>query len=289
MSDNLPMDPNAYSHEDLAKMLGQDSGHGDSYGIPRLKINYDHEDEDGNELKVGYFAFHHPTKGWVYAKTIYFRPFLNCYRFMIYDPQEGKMDNTSIYFQDFREEIPDEKGGMACGWVPRRKHGELSEAGKAHQEKVQCYRIVFGEVRADKAQDAKGNTVEIEPTLVSFRARGSNFMPIGQAIDEINRAKKLMLNHEIEMTTKREKNGGTTYYVTQPKVDLTNSLPFKETDGANLRVIWDEITSENQKVMKNHKKNRGGPGEYVDADVLEVQAGKDLDDDFDDELPEGMK
>lgn len=289
MSDNLPMDPSKYSQEELAKLLGQDTGQSGSYGLPRLKINYDFEDDDGNELKPGQFTFHHPEHGWLYAKKVYFRPFLNCYRFMIYNPQENKMENTSIYFQDFREEIPDEQGGMACGWVPRKKHGELSDAAKAHQEKVQCYRIVFGEVRADEAKDAKGNTVEFEPTLVSFRVRGANFMPIGQAIDEINRAKKLMLNHEIEMTTKREKNGGTTYYVAQPKVDLTNSLPFKDTDGESLRTIWDEIKQENSRVMQNHKKHRGGPSDYVDAEYVEVSDQKSLDNDFDDELPDAMK
>ena len=289
MTDNLPMDPSQYDHETLARMLGQDTG-GDSgggYGMPRLRINYDHEDDDGNELKPGRFTLHHPEKGNLYAKTVYLRPFYNCFRFMIYDVENSKMENTSIFFNDFREEIPDEKGGFACGWVPRKKQGDLSEAAKAHQSKVKCYRFVFGEVRADEAYDAKGNKVELPPTLCKMPVRGTNFMPIGQTIEEISRAKKLMLNHEIEMTTKREKNGATTYYVIQPKVDLTNSIPFKDTDGQTLKAIHDEVSSENSQVMNNHKKNRNIPS--GGGQVIEATATKSLDDDFEDELPDAMK
>jgi hypothetical protein len=56
MSDNELININQMTDEQIMKAIGQDDGTSSSDGIPRLSINRSPEDDDGNQIPVGYFS-----------------------------------------------------------------------------------------------------------------------------------------------------------------------------------------------------------------------------------------
>ena len=61
--DNQLIDTKTMSDEQIMKAIGQDSGGGEGNNIPRLAINRNPEDDDGNPLPVGNFYTYDASVG----------------------------------------------------------------------------------------------------------------------------------------------------------------------------------------------------------------------------------
>ena len=139
------------SNEDIMKAIGQDEGT-KRVGVPRLTINRNPEDDDGNQLPMGaYSVFHSDVGQNVYGKPAYFRPFLNTMQYMQYSPEKEEYVNRSIIFKNWKEEAIDIQGGTRCGKIPQREWEKLGLTNEelANQRTIKCYRLVFGLVSFD--------------------------------------------------------------------------------------------------------------------------------------------
>lgn len=286
---NLPTSLSDLSYEELAEMTGQDTGM--NFGVPRLTLNSDHEDDNGNKLEPGTFrVYDNEAGGFVYSKKdepIKFRPIVNRYQYIHF--ANDALQNRSIIFTDFREEILDAGGSTKCGRVPRKEWPDLPAELQKLQEEVTCFRLVYGLVSFEgKLADGTEATVTALPCV--FRGRGTNFMEISTgALEKLNRAKKLMFNYELEGKTERHKNGSVTYYIAKWNVDVTDEKPIPESElQEHWKVFMEEIDAENQKVRAEYFKATKNNGEVIDVESESVDAKSALDADFEDDLPDNM-
>lgn len=269
------------NYDNLAGLLGQDMSSGESFNLPMLKTNADFEDSDGNELKPGWFTI---TKNGqvIYAKQIDFRPFLNRFKYVKY--VEQKYENSTVQFANFNEEKPDEKGGHTCGRVPRKQWANMPEAEVNEQKLVQCYRYLYGTVTMLDAVNAKGESVDVIDEPVLWRTRGSNFMPVGDVLEQINSDKRLLFNCRFTVTNKREKNGGVTYYVAQLK--FNPAAPIVNTTKADIELLKEFLeTVDYSNKLTMEKYNTALKGVVAEADAEDAAALDIHDAPFNDELP----
>ena len=269
------------TYDQIAALTGQDTG-GPRNELRRLKINSDPVDDEGKPLPYGEFWVHHPEHGPVFGKPVMFRPFIQVYQYIHYDPKEKKFVNKTIQFKDFRQEQPDELGGLRCGKVRKQDFDGLTHEQQEVQKQIKCYRILYGVVRYEgKTKD--GSKVDVEMP-VELRLRGKNFMPIGQeCIDILSKQKKLMFNYELKLSNRREKNGDTAYFIIEPSMDMTKTVPFTQDDMELLKKFQETIDVENQSVMEKYKaalaKNAA-----PDDDEEQAVSGV-LESDLEDEIP----
>lgn len=249
------------SDAQLAALTGQDGAMlmqpRDDGGFPRLRVNADHEDDEGKPLKAGTFAIYFGDRNW-YADTVVFRPFINGFQYLQWDPRGGKDKkgayvNKSIVIRSFKEEAIDELGTVACGKIKNLEG--LSADVAERQKQIKCFRLVMGrisgEFRDGPSKEAETRVFEDHPVLL--RLRGSNFMPIGDVFQEMSKSKKLIFQHNLHLSLKREKAGQTVYYVIQPKLDDTKVLPFGESEMKTFQEFDGLIKDVNKGIWKAHE------------------------------------
>jgi len=131
---------NPLSTEELMAITGQEVKR--SF-LPRLSINRQSENEEGVTLPMGSYTFYHDATGTsVYAKEVSFRPFLNRYQYMAYDPEERKYTSRSIVFQNWDQDAIDSTGTLRCGKVNARNIDTLCQrCGKTEGYQVLPYAI----------------------------------------------------------------------------------------------------------------------------------------------------
>lgn len=248
---NLPVNLQKLSKEELMQMTGQSNGPTFT-DFPRLSINKDIGDEpDTHPLPVGSFVVGQNGIQ-VFSKTVSFRPFINAYQYAVYDDTENKYTNKSIIFKNFSDEALDEKGGVACGRVPPKKREGLSEEQLKVQKKIKCYRILFGTVTFS-GTTAYGEKVEVTETPVKLRLSGSNFMPLGEVLEFLNKKKVPMITVPLTLSLKRDKQGTNVWYVIEGKVNLKNPVELVDRDWGFLQDFQEAINDENNRVLEKHK------------------------------------
>lgn len=260
----------------LAQLTGQDGAFSNASAFPRLRINTDFvtEDEDGTEYQLtpGAFVVADPEGRDIYAKTVKFRPLLNRFQYRRYDPKggpdgKGATVAKTILISGFGsngEEPIDDAGGVACGRLGKKEaaKGGLSVAQETIQAQTKAYRYVYGMVTIDGTlRDGTPAALEGYPCLL--RMRGSNFMAIGDVFDSLAARKRLMQSVNLTLTTKREKNGDTTYYVIKYEYDAKEVLPLNETVVATIKDVLSEIEDHNKAVLEKHKTARKAPPRNV--------------------------
>ena len=138
------------SKEEIMRMTGQDDGSVISTGtLSRLTINRSAEDDDGNQLSEGvYTVYDSAIESKVYSikdKAIQFRPFINAFQYMEYDPDENTYPCTSVIFKSWKDEPIDSNGGIRCGKV----------IGK-DKENLTLLSLIFGLQALSKVLQPKG-------------------------------------------------------------------------------------------------------------------------------------
>jgi len=241
----------ALSKEEIMKMTGQDDGSVISTGtIDRLTINRAAEDDDGNQLSAGVFSTYDSSiESKVYSikdKPVQFRPFINAYQYMEYDPDNNNYPCSSVIFKSWKDEPIDTNGGIRCGKVIGKDKEQLTQIQIDAQRNIKCYRLVYGLVSMD-ATTPIGEPVKVEAMPVLFRVTGSNFTPIGESLKSLKGRDSLMQNHLLNLTTIRKKAGSNVYYVSQVNID-NKEVPFTAKDLEHMDMFNALIAEENTRV-----------------------------------------
>ena len=239
------------SKEEIMRMTGQDDGSVISTGtLSRLTINRSAEDDDGNQLSAGvYTVYDSGVESKVYSikdKAIKFRPFINAFQYMEYDPDENSYPSTSVIFKSWKDEPIDTNGGVRCGKVIGKDKEQLTQAQIDAQRNIKCYRLVYGLVSMD-ATTPTGEPTKVDAMPVLFRVTGSNFTPIGEALKSLKGRESLMQNHVLNLTTKRRKAGSNVYYVSEVNIG-NEEIPFTQKDLEHIDMFNALIEEENARV-----------------------------------------
>jgi len=244
---------NNMSDEQIKQAIGQDDGSSKGINIPRLGINRSPEDDDGNQLPVGHLFTYDASVGQnVFGKPAIFRPFISAMQYMHYDPEKGEYVNRSIIFKNWKEEAIDILGGVKCGKVPFKERPSLTPEQLAEQRTIRCYRLLYG-ILSFKGKKANGEDHEVANLPVLWRVTGTAFAPVGSALDQVNKRKKLMFTTTFSIDSKRQKKGGNVYYTPEISVNADANLQMSKEDMETLTVFQDIINTENDEVVDLYK------------------------------------
>ena len=244
------------SKEEIMRMTGQDDGSIISSGtISRLTINRAAEDDDGNQLSAGvYTTYDSGIEAKVYSikdKAIQFRPFINAYQYMEYDPDNNNYPCSSVVFKSWKDEPIDSNGGVRCGKVIGKDKEQLTQAEIDSQRNIKCYRLVYG-LLSMEGTTATGDATTVDAMPVLFRVTGSNFTPIGEALKSLKGRDSLMQNHLLNLTTKRKKAGSNVYYVSNVSVD-NKEIEFTKKDLEHMDMFSALIEEENSRISEKYQ------------------------------------
>ncbi len=241
------------SDEQIKQAIGQDDGSSNGIRIPRLGINRSPEDDDGNQLPVGHLFTYDSSVGQnVFGKPVTFRPFLSAMQYMHYNPEKGEYVNRSIIFKNWKEEAIDILGGVKCGKVPFKERPSLTPEQLAEQRTIRCYRLLYG-ILSFKGTKANGEDHTLANLPVLWRVTGTAFSPVGSALDQVNKRKKLMFTTTFSIDSKRQKKGGNVYYTPEISVNADANLQMSKEDMETLTVFQDIINTENSEVVDLYK------------------------------------
>ena len=261
---------NNMSDEQIKQAIGQDDGSNSGVNIPRLGINRSPEDDDGNQLPVGHLYTYDASVGQnVFGKPITFRPFISAMQYMHYDPEKGEYVNRSIIFKNWKEEAIDILGGTRCGKIPFKERSSLTPEQLAEQRTIRCYRLLYG-ILSFKGKKANGEDHEVTNLPVLWRVTGTAFAPVGSALDQVNKRKKLMFTTTFSIDSKRQKKGGNVYYTPEISVNADANLQMSKEDMETLTVFQDIINTENAEVVDLYKAAKKGQPTSSDGESAKV-------------------
>ena len=261
---------NNMSDEQIKKAIGQDDGSSSGINIPRLGINRSPEDDDGNQLPVGHFFAYDSSVGQnVFGKPVTFRPFISAMQYMHYDPEKGEYVNRSIIFKNWKEEAIDILGGVKCGKVPFKERPSLTPEQLAEQRTIRCYRLLYG-ILSFKGKKANGEDHTLANLPVLWRVTGTAFSPVGSALDQVNKRKKLMFTTTFSIDSKRQKKGGNVYYTPEISVNADANLQMSKEDMETLTVFQDTINTENDEVVELYKAVKRGQSTSSDGESAKI-------------------
>jgi len=268
--DNEIANINNMSDEQIKQAIGQDDGSSSGVSIPRLGINRSPEDDDGNQLPVGHLFTYDSSVGQnVFGKPVTFRPFISAMQYMHYDPEKGEYVNRSIIFKNWKEEAIDILGGTRCGKVPFKERTSLTPEQLAEQRTIRCYRLLYG-ILSFKGKKANGEDHEVANLPVLWRVTGTAFAPVGSALDQVNKRKKLMFTTTFSIDSKRQKKGGNVYYTPEISVNADANLQMSKEDMETLTVFQDIINTENAEVVDLYKAAKKGQPTSSDGESAKV-------------------
>lgn len=282
MTKNELANISSMTDEQIMKAIGQDDGTSTSDGIPRLSINRNPEDDNGNKLPVGEFSVFDTTIGKVaYGKPVTFRPFLSGMQYMNYSPDKGEYINRSIIFSSHKDEAIDMLGGVNCGKVPYKDRDQLTPEQQVEQRTIRCYRLVYGLV-SFKGKLADGSVHNVDELPALYRVSGTAFLPVSNAIKSLKDSGKLMFKCTLKLDTERQKRGGNTFYVPVITPNSNTQIEFTSKDNDTLTVFKGAIDNENQEVISAYKKARDKSPNDSDAESAKIV------NELDDQLPEDV-
>ena len=268
--DNEIANINNMSDEQIKQAIGQDDGSSSGISIPRLGINRSPEDDDGNQLPVGHLFTYDSSVGQnVFGKPVTFRPFISAMQYMHYDPEKGEYVNRSIIFKNWKEEAIDILGGTRCGKIPFKERTSLTPEQLAEQRTIRCYRLLYG-ILSFKGKKANGEDHEVSNLPVLWRVTGTAFAPVGSALDQVNKRKKLMFTTTFSVDSKRQKKGGNVYYTPEISVNADANLQMSKEDMETLTVFQDIINTENAEVVDLYKAAKKGQPTSSDGESAKV-------------------
>lgn len=262
------------SFSQLAELTGQQVNKTTDF-LPRMIINRESENDDGQAVPPGTYKIYGGDKEAVYSKNILFRPYVNTYFYSKYDAVTEKYVNKSIQIKQWEQEAIDELGGVRCGKIPSKKAINLTEAQVANQKAIKCYRNLFGTLTLTGI-NASGDNVILEEYPVLWRSTGSAFAPVGDALQILTKAKRASFTHQLDMSLTRAKQGSNVYYIPEIKVDLSKYRAMNEGDMELLKKFQESIDFENSQVIEKYKKSKNNEAiadvadDIMDAGFLDL-------------------
>ena len=167
---------------------------------------------------------------------------------MKYDAEKNEDSNRSIIFKSWKDEAIDAKGGVRCGKIPAKELANLSEEERTKQKAIKCYRLIYGLVSFDGVLPG-GAEAHVTNLPVLWKVTGSNFKPVGEAIESLRRRGKVMFNHTLTLKTKKKKAGSNVFYVSDITVDK-DEVSFTDTEKETLLSFQETINTENEEIVE---------------------------------------
>lgn len=254
----------------IAAMLGASQeqasdNEGSNDFLPVLKLNWEDEDDEGNELRKGTFFI--AGKGdKVYAKSVKIRPLSNMFQWLDYDVEEQQVVNRTVMINSMRQEAPDERGTVRCG-KPTSKILSADPELKEKYKSITCFRNVHCLVSYE-GTTASGAKTTVENVPAVLRLKGANFMPFDEEVVRALPHNGKLYNYACDVTTERKKNGGVTYFVMHFKPDIANPLALDEPTVDTISHILKMVEGENKTIMERHKNSL--MDRQTDIDALEA-------------------
>tara|TARA_R100001377_G_C3186205_1_gene108670 strand:+ start:349 stop:1197 length:849 start_codon:yes stop_codon:yes gene_type:complete len=268
MSNNEVVNIDGLSQDQIMSMIGQEKSSTGNF-LPKLAINRFPENDDGAEVPVGSYGVYVPElDGMAYGKPVTFRPFMNTYQYMKYDAEKNTYSNRSIIFKSWKDEAIDILGGTRCGKVPARELANVSEEERIKQKAIKCYRLIYGLVSFTGVL-AGGAEAEVKDLPVLWKVTGSNFKPVGEAIEGLRRRGKVMFNHTLELKTMKKKAGSNVFYVSNISVN-PEEVSFGDKEKEILLSFQDVINSENEEVVELWRSAKKTSPIASDAKIIEA-------------------
>lgn len=270
------------SYDQLAQLIGQSSGT-TKPRLPVLKINNKAMNSDEVQLPMGQYHLSGLEVGNIFSKTVTFRPFINTYQYIKYDPNLNKFINKCILFTDFSQDAPDELGGNRCGKITGKAKENMDPRLQSDQKMITCVRNVFGLVTIT-GRDLEGKPGGVKDYPCVWKSSGSAFMAFGDALKPLVSASKLMINYNFEMATKKNVNGSVIFYTPVLSVDVNAPVTITQKDIDTLNLFKTHITDENSFVYGKFKKASKPSGNIVDVVATTVDTNDLANDFFNDSL-----
>jgi hypothetical protein len=110
---------------------------------------------------------------------------------------------------------------------------------------------------------------------VLWKVTGSNFKPVGEAIESLRRRGKVMFNHTLTLKTKKKKAGSNVFYVSDITVDK-DEVEFTDKEKEILLSFQDVINTENEEIVELWRAAKKSEPSKIDAKVVQ---DVELDDD----------
>ncbi len=82
-----------------------------------------------------------------------------------------------------------------------------------------------------------------------WKVTGSNFKPVGEAIESLRRRGKVMFNHTLTLKTKKKKAGSNVFYVSDITVDK-DEVSFTDAEKETLLSFQETINTENEEIVE---------------------------------------
>lgn len=255
--------------------------------LPNFKVNYDDEivfNDEKKEIKPGtLFVTNQDVP--VFAKVARIRPLMQHFQYIDYNDDEKRVENRSIFITNFKEEARDEKGTLRAGKPPSKVLKENKELAKQY-ENVNVFRNIH--VLVDyEGTDPDGNKVEVKNVLAVYRGKGSNFAPFQEEyIDKMPKGSRIW-DYSLKVSTTKEKNGASTYYVVHFEPDFNEKLPLDVETFELLKDIKARIDKINAEIDKKYYEavhNRSTDDDVINS-LKTVSKSANLDEDFDSDIP----
>ena len=270
---------------ELAAAMGMGGGSGDASSdrLPELKINYQEENDQGQELPRGQFYVRGTDDDPVFAKTVNFRPLSQLFQWIDYDPEENKVKNKTLMIPMLRQEARDMNGTTRCGKPTSNVLREMPKEDQKRYSTIKCFRQIRGLVSYE-GKNADGDKVTVENQPVIVMLKGSNFNPFeDEVLKKLPRGRKM---HEYTVkigATKTKGSGGNIWWVLNFDPDLTNTLAMDEQVFETVKVMHDMVKRENDKIQASHE--RSLRDSQLSDDAIDAIEGisSDLEDDLADE------
>ena len=161
-------------------------------------------------------------------------------------------------------------GGTKCGKIPFKERPSLTPEQLAEQRTIRCYRLLYG-LLSFKGKKANGEDHEVTDLPVLWRVTGTAFAPVGSALDQINKRKKLMFTCTFSIDSERQKKGGNVYYTPEISVNADANLEMSKEEMETLGVFQEAINTENTQVVSLYtdaKKNKYTKKDAESATVI---------------------
>ena len=268
MSDMITMDD--LTEENMAKlaaMVGQTETRSNvQQGLPRLAIEQQADNDEGEPLPKGSFRVRLDNNT-VYAKEITVRMFVRYYSYDLWNQQSPEDSIRTVLAPSLSDDFPDTSGGMKCGKLNKQEVEALSTNSLEHakQKSIKCTQVVYGVITGAKdATDTTGEAVDLKGTPFIWSARGSAFMPVANYIREVP-SNKIIFGQKVSIATKRNKNGGITYYT--PVFDKPQPVKIVDEDVETLNTFMKDIERWNERVLKQYNERKENVLAMDDLDV----------------------
>lgn len=265
----------------FAKVAGAEKTTGGDF-LPQLKINYDDEDEDGNQLRKGLFTITGQDTT-LYASSVTFRPLTQHFQWSQYDASLDKTVNRTIFIPNFKEEARDEKGTLRCG-KPTAKVLKDNPALAKQYEDVTCVRHVQG-LATIEGKTATGEAGKIENVPVALRLKGANFTGFEEQYFKKLDGKGKIWDHVLTLTNHKEKSGSVTFYVIDYAADFAERVPVDAATFQTMLALQERIEGTNKDIDKKYYASVHARSNDDSAINSLKSVNQALQDDLDDDIP----